>query len=318
MDILRLIVIVVIFSGIIVVLLYLKSAKSGRKTKRKYMQATNPYDSSSKEEMHSADAVDDFLSREEEIKAKNGEGFEDTTASEAVLEADHKDREGEIDTKLEAGIKDIKIEFTTIIEGLISTIEEREKKVVNKVENIIDTKVQEVLSKINGRIDEVLLAQKNSNALVLEKMLNSLREKKKPVGIKSSKRSKKAVGKKVELEEITEKDLTAPDEDSDNLGKLDSSLQMEGTSVGTSFSDESDNTEVVAKVPEKTKEDDLEIPSEVKEDLKAEKEQPIVSSEVIEKNVLELDEADSADFSIQEFLEELGDLPSEKDPEAEK
>jgi FtsZ-interacting cell division protein ZipA len=70
MDILRLIVIVVIFSGIIVVLLYLKSAKSGRKTKRKYMQATNPYDSSSKEEMHSADAVDDFFEQRRRNKSK--------------------------------------------------------------------------------------------------------------------------------------------------------------------------------------------------------------------------------------------------------
>ena len=256
MDILRLIVIVVIFSGIIVVLLYLKSAKSRRKKKSKYMQETNPSDRSSKEEMHSADAVDDFLSIE--------------------AETDHKDREGEIDTQSEAAIKDIKAEFTTIIEGLISTIEEREKKVVNKVENIIDTKVQEVLSKINGRIDEVLLAQKNSTALVLEKMINSLRQKEKPVDIKSSKRSKKAVDKKV------------------------------------------GNTEVVAKVPEKTKEEDLEIPSEVKEDIKTEEEKPIASSEVLEKNVLELDEADSADFGIQEFLEELGNLPSEKDSEAEK
>jgi len=248
-DILRLIVIVVIFSGIIVVLLYLKSAKSGRKAKRKYMQATNPYDSSSKEE----------------IKAKNDEDFEDTTESEV-----------KIDTKPEAGIKDIKAEFTTIIEGLISKIEEREKEVVNKVENIIDTKVQEVLSKINDRIDEVLQAQKDSTALVLEKMINSLRQKEKPVDIKSSKRSKKAVGKKV------------------------------------------GNTEVVAQVPEKTKEEDLEIPSEVKEGIKTEEEKPIASSEVIEKNVLELGEADSADFDIQEFLEELGNLPSEKDPDAEK
>ncbi len=239
MDILRLIIIVVIFSGIIVVLLYLKSAKSGRKTKRKYKQAVNPDDSSSKEEMHSADAVDDFLSIEEEIK-------------------------------------DIKAEFTTIIEGLILKIEEREKEVVNKVENIIDTKVQEVLSKINDRIDEVLQAQKNSTALILEKMINSLRQKEKPVDIKSSRRSKKVVGKKV------------------------------------------GNTEVVAKVPEKSKEEDLEIPSEVKEDIKTEEEKPIASSEVIEKNVLELNEADSADFDIQEFLEELGNLPSEKDSEAEK
>jgi hypothetical protein len=249
MDILRLIVIVVIFSGIVVVLLYLKSAKSGRKTKRKYMQATNPYDSSGKEE----------------IKAKNDEDFEDTTESEV-----------KIDTKPEAGIKDIKAEFATIIEGLISKIEEREKEVVNKVENIIDTKVQEALSKINDRIDEVLQAQKNSTALVLEKMINSLRQKEKPVDIKSSRRSKKVVGKKV------------------------------------------GNKEVVAKVPEKTKEEDLEIPSEVKEDIKTEEEKPIASSEVIEKNVLELDEADSADFDIQEFLEELGNLPSEKDSEAEK
>ena len=213
------------------------------------MQATNPYDSSSKEE----------------IKAKNDEDFEDTTESEV-----------KIDTKPEAGIKDIKAEFTTIIEGLISKIEEREKEVVNKVENIIDTKVQEVLSKINDRIDEVLQAQKDSTALVLEKMINSLRQKEKPVDIKSSRRSKKAVGKKV------------------------------------------GNTEVVAQVPEKTKEEDLEIPSEVKEGIKTEEEKPIASSEVIEKNVLELGEADSADFDIQEFLEELGNLPSEKDSEAEK
>ena len=265
MDILRLIVIVVIFSGIIVVFLYLKSAKSGRKKKSKYMQETNPYDSSSKEEMHSADAVDDFLNIEEEMKANNGEDLEDTTESEV-----------KIDAKPETGIKDIKAEFTTIIEGLILKIEEREKEVVNKVENIIDTKVQEVLSKINDRIDEVLLAQKNSTALVSEEMINSLRQKEKPVGIKSSRRSKKVVGKKV------------------------------------------GNTEVVAKVPKKTKEEDLEIPSEVKEDIKTEEEKPIASSEVIEKNVLELDEADSADFGIQEFLEELGSLPSEKDPEAEK
>jgi hypothetical protein len=75
---------------------------------------------------------------------------------------------------------------------------------------------------------------------------------------------------------------------------------------------------VVAKAPEKTKKEDREMPSEVKEDIKVEEEKPIISSEVIEKNVLELDEADSADFDIQEFLEELGNLPSEKDSEAEK
>jgi hypothetical protein len=301
MDNLRLIVIVAIFIGIIVVLLYLKSAKSGRKTERKYMQATDPYDRSSKEE----------------IRAKNGENFEDILGSEAEIEAELNDGDGKIETMLGADMKDVRAEITTKIEELILKIGEGEKEVINKVENVIDKKVQEVLSKINDRIDEVLQAQKDSTALVLEKIIDSLRQKEEPVGIKSSKQSKKEVDQKVEFEEITERDLDVPDEDSDNLGMLDSSLQKEGKSVGVSFSDESGYAEVVEEVPEKIKEEDLEIPFEVSEDIKAEAEQ-IASSEVIEKNVLEVDKADSADFDIQEFLEELENLPSEQDPEVEK
>lgn len=281
MDNLRLIVIIVIFIGIIVVLLYLKSVKSGRKTERKYMHAANPYDRSSKEERHSSDVVDDSLSIEEEIK-------------------------------------DIRAEITTKIEELILKIEEGEKEVVTKVENVIDKKVQEVLGKINDRVDEVLQVQKNSTAFVLEKMIDPLRQEEKPVGIKSSKRSKKAVDKKVEFGEKTERDLDVPDEDSDNLGTLASSLQKEEESVVIPFPDESANTEVAEEVSVKTKEDGLDIPSEVSEDIKAEGEEQIASSEVIEENVLEVDEGDSADFDIQEFLEELGNLPSEKEPEAEK
>ncbi len=313
MDNLRLIVIVAIFIGIIVVLLYLKSAKSGRKIEKKYMQATNPYDSSSKEERHSADVVDDFMSIEEGITEKKGDAFENTTESEVVIKADLEDREGKIDTKREAGIKDIRAEFTIIIEGLISKIEEREKEVVNTVENVVDAKVQEVLSKINDRIDEVIQVQKNSTALVLEKMIDFLRQKEGPVGIKSSKKSKEVVDKKIEFEEVTERDIEVPDEDGDIMGRLDSALQ--GASVGISFSDKSGDTAEVAEVPEKAKEEGLEVPFEAKEDVKAE---PTVSLEAIEKNVLEVDEGDSADFDIQEFLEELGNLPSEKDPDAGK
>ncbi len=306
MDNLRLIVIVAIFIGIIVVLLYLKSAKSGRKTERKYMQATDPYDRSSKEE----------------IRAKNVENFEDILGSEAEIEAELNDGDGKIETMLGADMKDVRAEITTKIEELILKTGEGEKEVINKVENVIDKKVQEVLSKINDRIDEVLQAQKDSTALVLEKIIDSLRQKEEPVGIKSSKQSKKEVDQKVEFEEITERDLDVTDEDSDKLGMLDSSLQKDGKSVGVSFSDESGYAEVVEEVPEKIKEEDLEIPFEVSEDIKAEaaeeEEEQIASSEVIEKNVLEVDKADSADFDIQEFLEELENLPSEQDPEAEK
>jgi len=85
-DNLRLIIIVAIFIGIIAVLLYLKSAKNGRKAKGKYTQAVNSHNSSSEEERHSTDAEDDFLSIEEEIKAKNGGFFEDTIEPEVETE----------------------------------------------------------------------------------------------------------------------------------------------------------------------------------------------------------------------------------------
>ena len=534
MDNFRLIVIAAIFIGIIVVLLYLRSARGGRKRDRKHAQETNPYDRGSKEETHSDDALDAFMrieeelkaskeeelkaSKEEELKANEEEDFEDISDLEVEIEkvpdidlnkelANIEGMEGQTGTKLDAGVKNIGAEFTTIIEGLISKIEEREEEVVSKVENVVDIRIQEVLSKINDRIDEVIQAQKNSTALVLEKMINSLRQKEetvfnkileaiddryatsetldtipieeeladtlssqvpevvvektvkkkpatkkkvavkkkvtpknkqvvkkkplakkklvakktsasskkptavedksipletlntlpieeKPVGTKSSKKSKKVVDEKVEFEEITESDLGTPGENSGILGKLASSLQLGGASVDISFPEESGDTEAVAEVPEKTEEeDDWEILSEVEEDLKAEEEGPITSSEKIEKNspeemvgvsddldildlmkedpidisfpdesstekeIIELpeeikkeplikpsgvkegakvekkesiassevigenilvDDTDSADFDIQEFLEELGNIPSGKDLESEK
>ena len=89
-------------------------------------------------------------------------------------------------------------------------------------------------------------------------------------------------------------------------------------SIGISLPDESSANGEIAELPEEIKEEFLEIPSEVNEDEKVEKEEPIASSEVKEKNALEVDEGDSADFDIQEFLEELDNLPSEKDSEDAK
>ena len=499
-DNLRLVVIAAIFIGIVFVLLYLKSLKKGRKAKPEYVQAVNSQGSSGKEKKHPADTQDDFLSIEEEAEDVPVVNLDKTLADIEEME------EGS-DTKQEVDTKGVRTEFAAKIEGLISKIENSQKEVVKKVENIVDARVQEVLSKINDRIDEVIQAQKNSTALVLEKMINSLRQKEetvfnkileaiddryatsetldtipieeeladtlssqvpevvvektvkkkpatkkkvavkkkvtpknkqvvkkkplakkklvakktsasskkptavedksipletlntlpieeKPVGTKSSKKSKKVVDEKVEFEEITESDLGTPGENSGILGKLASSLQLGGASVDISFPEESGDTEAVAEVPEKTEEeDDWEILSEVEEDLKAEEEGPITSSEKIEKNspeemvgvsddldildlmkedpidisfpdesstekeIIELpeeikkeplikpsgvkegakvekkesiassevigenilvDDTDSADFDIQEFLEELGNIPSGKDLESEK
>jgi hypothetical protein len=138
----------------------------------------------------------------------------------------------------------------------------------------------------------------------------------KPIGVESSTQSETVVEKKVEFEEITERGLEVSDEDSDILGRLDSSSQ--GSSAGISFPAESGDAEEVAEVPEKTKKEDLDIPSGVKEDINAEEGEQVASSEVTEENVLAVDDGDTADFDIQEFLEELENLPSEKDPETEK
>lgn len=157
-DNLRLIVIAVIFIGIIVVLLYLRVAKNGEKTNRKY------------------------ISREETIKDKTGEDIEDLeniveyaeeTAEKPVInfetiEEKIKNSEAEMIAKFAAVIKDVRVKIdaklTTEIEELIAKIEEREKEIVNKIENIIEAKVQEVLNKMNDRVGAALHAQKKTNS----------------------------------------------------------------------------------------------------------------------------------------------------------
>jgi hypothetical protein len=393
-DNLRLIVIAAIFIGIVIVLLYLKTSKSGRKAKLEYVQAANSDDSSGKKKRHSADAdaQDDFLSIEEEAEVMPVVNLDKTVT-------DIEEMEEGIDTKQEVDTKDVMAEFATKIEGLISKIEDVEKVVIRKVENIVDTKVQEVLSKIDDKIDEVLRSQEGSNALTSVKKINSLRQDEEPVfsetqeAIDDRDATSEALNtlpieeKPIEIESFTqsktvaakkaESGLDVSDEDSDILGELASSLQMEveevseetnkedleitseakedikteeeepiassekieksdsgemagesddldildflkEDSIGISLPDESSANGEIAELPEEIKEEFLEIPSEVNEDEKVEKEEPIASSKVKEKNVLEVDEGDSADFDIQEFLEELENLPSEKDSEDAK
>jgi len=97
-------------------------------------------------------------------------------------------------------------------------------------------------------------------------------------------------------------------------GAADFDMQafLDEDSIGISLSDESSVNEEVA---EKRTEAFLGEAAEVNEGEKVEKEELIASSEVKEKNVLAVDEGDTADFDIQEFLEEIENIPSEKDSE---
>jgi hypothetical protein len=230
MNNLRLVIVAAIFIAIIVAFFLSRIVRNRGTIKRKYMRTTNPYDDSSSEKRHAPSVVDDFYSMEDAIKEeKAGKGTAESGVEiekESVddlekIETDMKDKEparigtrpngiagragGEdVTAKLEADIQDVRNEITTRIEGLISKIEDGEKEVVNKIKNVIDAKVQEALIKGNDRVSEALQTQRNSTALVLEKIVDSLRMEEAQAGISPSDESEKLVEKKVGFEEAEE------------------------------------------------------------------------------------------------------------------
>ena len=280
-DNLRLIVIAAIFIGIIVVLLFLKFARSGEKTNGGiYSKEEADEDIEDTENIEdNAESVEGtegpvVNSETIEEKIKNSEAEIITKFAEVI-----KDIKAKIDTKLTAETEDIRAEFTTKIEQLISNIEKREKEVVNKIENVIDTKVQEALNKMNDRIGVALHTQKSSTASVLEKLVDSLRTEDASAGSLTS-------------EKAEERESEASVKDQEILGKLTTSLQMKEGPVSVASSDESKSEYEEAVVPEEIKEEELKVLSEDKTDIK------------IEENVSEGAMGDAADFDMQEFLDE--------------
>ncbi|MGR3292627.1 MAG: hypothetical protein ACUZ9M_01265, partial [Candidatus Scalindua sp.] len=112
-------------------------------------------------------------------------------------------------------------------------------------------------------------------------------------------------------EKVSEKDVG-------DTADFDMQAFLDEESVGISLPDESGSSEEMAELPEEIKEEELAVPSEDKVDIKSEAKEPIASPGEIEEKVSVEAEGDSADFDIQEFLDELENLPSEKDPEGEK
>ncbi len=122
-----------------------------------------------------------------------------------------------------------------------------------------------------------------------------------PVGMSSTEEPKELVEEKFEFEEKKEIDLEIPVEGNDIVEKLADSLQMNEDPFGILPSDESKT------VAEEKKERDLEVPSEVKKDVKVDEKEPIeavASSGEIEENISDGDLGESVDFDIQKLLEE--------------
>jgi hypothetical protein len=317
-DNLRLIVIAAIFIGIIVVLLFLKFARSGEKTNGKN-NSKEEADEDTEDTADIEDLADSAEGTEEEPvvnsetieeKIKNSEAEIITKFAEVI-----KDIKAKIDTKLTEEIENIRAEFTTKIEQLISKIEEREKEVVNKIENVI--KVQDALNKMNDRIGVALHDQKSSTASVLEKLVGSLHTEEAPVGSLTSGKAEKAVEEEIGFEKVEEKELEMPSEDKTDI-KIEENVSegamgdaadfdmqefLDVEPVGISSSSESNVAVGEDLVLEGVTENELEVPSEGKADVTLEVKEPIASPDVNEENVSDGAMGDSADFDMQEFLD---------------
>ncbi|MCP4252846.1 MAG: hypothetical protein GY775_05470 [Candidatus Scalindua sp.] len=131
-------------------------------------------------------------------------------------------------------------------------------------------------------------------------------------------------GADVKLE--AEEPIAPPEEDEEKVSggaigdTADFDMQefLDAEPVNVSSSDESDVVVEEDVVPEAITEDKLEATSENKTEEQLVEKEPIASSGENEKKGPEGAGGDTADFDIQEFLDELENLPSEKDSEAEK
>ena len=273
MNNLRLVIIVALFISIIIVLLLNWILGSRRRVKRKYMQAVNPYDDSSREEQHAPGVVDDFFGMEESMKEEKNKGGESTAEPEVEIEGQPVVNY----EKIEADLKAIRDEVTTKIEGLIlkvEAVEAVEKAVLNKIEDVIDVKIQEASNKINDSITEVLRTQRNSITSVSEERVDSLRKEEVPADILPSEDT-------VMSEEIKEKEQTdtiAPSgeiEEKISEGDLGESVDfdiqklLEEEPVGMSSTEE----------PKELVEEKVEFEEKKERDLEA----PVEDNDIVEK-----------------------------------
>jgi hypothetical protein len=327
-DNLRLIVIAAIFIGIIVVLLYLRVAKSEEKTNRKYISKEKTIKGKTGED------IEDIVEHVEETEEKPVVDFE-------TIEEKIKNSEAGIITKFEAVIKDLRVQtdtkLTAEIEGLISKIEEREKEVVKKIESVIDTKVQEALNKMSDKVVAALYTQKSSTASVLEKLVDSLRTEEIPTGSLAYVEAEKGI------EEISAKSKIQGSKatGSSNIEKTLKLNKTECEPAGISGANkrQEEKTFVPSDISGEIIENTVDFDMQAFLDA-----EPVSISSSGESNVVpddiqgeemkessgnntnvEIDDmvtggmvGDLADFDIQAFLDELEDLPSEKDPEVEK
>ncbi len=391
---LRLVVIAAIFIGIIVILLCIKFARSGEKTNGKNIsKAKTGEDIAESAGGTKEEPVVNSGTIEEKIKNSEAEII---TKFAAVI----KDVRAKIDTKLAAEAEDMRAEFTTKIEErekeVVSKIENvidaKVQEALNKMNDRVDvalrTQKSSTASVLEKLVDSLRTEEAPAGSLTSGKAENAVEEK---VGFeKVEEREPEAVDQEAMVsEEIKEEELEVPSEDKADVkleaeepiaspgedeekvseesvgdaADFDMQEFLDGEPVGISSSDESNVAVEEDVVSEEITEDELEVPSEGKADIKLEEnvsggaiedeadfdmqgfldaepeeitedeievlsedkagveleaKDQIASSVEIEEKAPESAGGDTADFDIQEFLDELENLPSENDSETEK
>jgi len=240
-------------------------------------------DDSSREERDAPGAAGDFLDIEESAEKEISKGGESTAEPEVEIE-------GKKERDLSALVKDRDILeklhlFVRYHLDAFDIMPFDEAKAVAEVKKDVKVDKMESVEAITptGKIEE----KKSTGAaggsvgparLFFQKFLSA--------GKPSTEEPKELVEEKVESEKEKERDLETSVEDRDILEKLAGSLQMGEDSFDILPSEESKT------VAEEKKEKDLEVSSEVKEDVK------------VEEKISEGDVGDSVDLDIEKFLEE--------------
>ena len=301
-----------------------------------------PSDDSSHEERDVPGAAGDFFGIEEFTEKEISKGGESTAESEVVIE----DQPAVNYEKIETDLKAVGDEVTTKIEGLISKVEAVEKELLNKIEDVIDAKIQEASNKINDRISEAVRTQMNSINSISEERVDSLRKDEVPGEIKEKEQAD-TIAPSGGIEERKERDLKAPVKDSDIMEKVHLFVRYQLDAFDILPLDEAKTVAEVKKdvkvdekkliessdileklrlfvmnrlgaigilssgesktVVEEKKERDLEVPSEVKKDVKVEENEPIeaiTSTWKVEEKISAGDVGGSVDLDIANFLEE--------------
>jgi len=277
---------------------------------------------------------------EAEIITKFAEVIKDIKAKiDTKLTAETEDIRAEFTTKIEQLISNIEKREKEVVNKIESVIDTKVQEALNKMNDrvgiALHTQKSSTASVLEKLVDSLRTEDASAGSLtsekaeereseasvkdqeILGKLTTSLQMKEGPVSVASSDESKSEYEEAVVPEEIKEEELKVLSEDKTDI-KIEENVSegamgdaadfdmqefLDEEPVGISSSGESNVAVEEDIVPEGIEEDELDVPSEGKADVKLEIKEPIASPDVNEEKVSEGATGGTADFDMQEFLD---------------